>query len=343
MTDRSLKVAELCALLKVAVPSGVDAATVITGITTLEEATPSQVSFLARVKMADVAEKSRAALVIVPQGTQLQRAGAVEVPEVWMSVLAVLGHFHPAPAPKAFVHPTAVVPDSVRLGADVFIGPNVTLGEGVTIGDRTRIGAQCHLDDGVVVGEDCLFHPRVTVMHGCRVGRRAILHPGVVIGSDGFKYEVAGGRLRKLPQVGIVVIEDDVEIGANAAIDRASFTETRIGARAKLDNLVHIAHNVSVGSDTLLAAQVGIAGSTRIGRGVQLGGQVGVRDNIAIADGCRIAAQSGVVKGLPPGTEVIGSPPMDLETFARIQVILRKLPDLYRKLQPLLRPADPNG
>ena len=169
------------------------------------------------------------------------------------------------------------------------------------------------------------------------MGNRVIVHAGAVIGDDGFKYEIADGRLRKIPQVGIVVIEDDVEIGANATIDRAGFHETRIGARTKIDNLVHIAHNVTIGSDSIIVAQVGIAGSTKIGRGVMIGGQAGLKDNIAIGDGTKIAAGSGVASNARPGSELMGAPAVQMPDFLRELKAIKRLPALMDEVLPLVR------
>ncbi|MDX2176521.1 MAG: UDP-3-O-(3-hydroxymyristoyl)glucosamine N-acyltransferase [Candidatus Sumerlaeia bacterium] len=303
--------------------------------TTLEEAGPEDLSFVARRKLAKAAETTRAAAVLVPQGVAVEHPNAVPVADLWLAALALLNHFHP-PRPRAAAqHPTAIVPASCTVGEHVEIGPYCVLGEGVVLGDRVRLGAHTVLGDGVSIGEDSELHPRVTVLERCAVGRRVILHSGCVVGSDGFKYEVAGRRLQKVPQVGVVVIEDEVEIGANATLDRASFTETRIGARAKLDNLVHIAHNVSVGSDCVFAAQVGIAGSTKVGRGVMMGGQSGAKDNIVIGDGTMIGGQSGVGNDLPPKSKAMGSPSMPSAEYWKMLAIMRRLPELYEQLQAL--------
>ncbi len=337
-----LGAAELSAMLGVEVPPLPEGVR-IEGITTLDEAGPRHASFVARAKFAREAGASKAAIVLVPPGTVLERPGVVPVRDIWGGVLTLLEHFHPEPPARASVHPTAVVPESCAIAANVEVGPYAVLGERVSIGAGTRIGAHCVIGDDASVGEGCLLHPRVTIMHGCRIGRRVILHPGAVIGSDGFKYEPARGKFHKIPQVGIVVLGDDVEIGANTTIDRASFTQTSIGARTKIDNLVQIAHNVSTGSDCIIVSQTGIAGSTKLGRGVVLAGQVGVRDNISIGDGVQVGARSGIDADVPPGSKMMGYPLLPVTQHHRLLAILKRLPDVYRKLAPYLGESSPEG
>jgi UDP-3-O-[3-hydroxymyristoyl] glucosamine N-acyltransferase len=336
--SETLTTAGLCRLLGVEPPAAAPDVR-IDGITTLELATERQVSFLARRKMAAAAAGSRAGLLLVPTGWAGSDPRAVAVPHVWEAVLRVLEYFHPAPARAAFRHPSAVVDASAVVGADVWLGPCVVVEAGATIGAGSRIEAHGFIGAGVRIGRDCLLHERVTVREGCQLGDRVIVQPGAVIGSDGFKYEQIGGRVTKMPQVGIVVVEDDVEIGANATIDRASFSVTRIGARTKIDNLAHIAHNCEVGPDCLIVAQVGIAGSAKIGRGVILAGQAAVADHTVIGDGTRVGGQSGVHGKIPAGQDLLGTPGMEAKQWARAQVILRRLPELYARLRPLLDEA----
>jgi len=331
----SITVTDFCARLGVPAPEGIGD-TVLTGITTLGEARPGDVSFLARAKFAAEAESSQAALIIVPPGTKISRTNKVEMRDVWSGVLTGIEFFHAEPTASGKVHPTAIVPDSCKVAPDVDLGAYVVLGENVTIGAGTRIGPHGIIGDGAEIGAKTYLHPRVTIAHRCKVGSRVIIHSGVVIGSDGFKYEPTRGAFTKIPQVGIVVIEDDVEIGANTAIDRASFTETRIGARTKMDNLIHLAHNVTIGSDSILLAQVAIAGSTKVGRGVILAGQTGVSDNLSIGDGCKIGGRSAVIGNLPPGTVGIGEPLLPAVHHKRMQAVMKRLPDMYRKLRPYL-------
>ncbi len=328
----STTVRRLCDLLEV---SALDVANDIElhGITTLDAASERDVSFLFRPKMRKQALASKAAVILVPAGLDFNDPRAVSVPNVWIAILKLIEFFHPSPKPRAFIHPTAIVSEDARLGAEVFVGPYSIIEEGTVIGDRTRIEAHAILGAGVHIGNDCMLHARVTLAEGSRIGNRVIIHSGAIIGSDGFKYEVIAQHLTKIPQIGAVVVEDDVEIGANATIDRASFHETRIGARTKIDNLVHIAHNAQIGSDCILVAQTGIAGSAKLGRGVILGGQVGVADNVVIGDGVKVGAQGGVAGSfVAPGSELWGTPAMDLKAFMQMTRIMRKMPKMYAQL-----------
>ncbi|MEQ8820416.1 MAG: UDP-3-O-(3-hydroxymyristoyl)glucosamine N-acyltransferase [Sumerlaeia bacterium] len=332
-----LTVSQLCRLLEVVKPAALPDAP-ITGVTTLAEAQEGQASFLIRAKLRDQAVQSQASVILVPAKMD---DGAdprfLPLPDVWAGVLILLHHFHPEPAPRDFVHPTAVVAPSATLGEGVTVGPYCVIKDNVRIGDRVRLESHCVIGEESLIGDDCVLNPRVTLGHGTRLGRRVRIHSGTVTGADGFKYEMVGGRFTKIPQVGSVVIEDDVEIGANCTIDRASFSETRIGARTKIDNLVHIAHNVTIGSDCVIVAQVGIAGSARIGRGVILAGQVGIADNALIGDGVKMAAQTGFPGGeAPPMSQWGGTPAMDIALWRKMAVIERKLPGLWGKIRTLV-------
>jgi len=211
------------------------------------------------------------------------------------------------------------------------------IGEYVKIGDNTRIGPNVVIENDVVIGNDTLIHAGAVVRHGVKVGNRVILHPGVVLGAEGFGFAPIGGRYEKIPQVGIVIVEDDVDIGANTTIDRAFLGATRICRGAKLDNLIQIAHNVVVGPHTVIAAQTGISGSTIIGQGVMIGGQVGTVGHIEIGEGVKIGAQSGVSKDVPPGITIFGYPARPIMETKRIEASLRKLPEIPRKLSDLER------
>jgi UDP-3-O-[3-hydroxymyristoyl] glucosamine N-acyltransferase len=233
---------------------------------------------------------------------------------------------------KPGLHPTAVIGEGVRMGRDVSIGPYCVIEPGAAVGDRTALGASCYVGHEAVIGDDCRLYPHVTVREYCRIGCRAIVHNGAVIGSDGFGYAKEGARWKKIPQVGIVVLGDDVEIGANTTIDRARFGETRIGNGVKIDNLVQVAHNVIIGDDTAIAAQVGIAGSTRVGARVQLGGQAGVAGHISVGDDSVAGGQAGVTKDVPPATFVSGYPAMPHNEARKMHASLMRLPELKKKV-----------
>jgi UDP-3-O-[3-hydroxymyristoyl] glucosamine N-acyltransferase len=209
------------------------------------------------------------------------------------------------------------------------------VGRGARLGARTRVGAGTVIDEEATLGADCYVYPRVYVGRGCRLGDRVIVHAGVVIGSDGFGYAPVEGAYRKVPQLGTVIVEDDVEIGANACIDRATFGATRIGRGTKIDNLVQVAHNVAIGEHSALAAQAGVAGSTRLGKGVQLGGQAGLVGHLKVGDGARVAAQAGVIGDIAAGETVSGYPARPHREALRVQAYLRKLPEIARRLRAL--------
>jgi UDP-3-O-[3-hydroxymyristoyl] glucosamine N-acyltransferase len=229
------------------------------------------------------------------------------------------------------VHPLAKVPASAH------VGPNAVIEAGAVIGERTVVGALCYIGQDATVGDDCLLHPNVTVRERCRLGSRVIVHSGTTIGSDGFGYvpNLTGGLHAKIPQVGIVQIDDDVEIGANVAIDRARFGKTWIRRGVKIDNLVQIAHNVVVGELSFVVAQAGIAGSSKLGRGCVLWAQAGIAGHAEIGDGTQILAQSGVPKDLPPGSRVIGSPAVPEREFIRDLFNLHRIDKLAAQLKEL--------
>ncbi|MBI4794362.1 MAG: UDP-3-O-(3-hydroxymyristoyl)glucosamine N-acyltransferase, partial [Deltaproteobacteria bacterium] len=209
------------------------------------------------------------------------------------------------------------------------------IGNGVRLGDRVTIMPGCVLEDQVQIGADTLLYPNVTILERCTLGQRVIIHSGTVIGADGFGFVPGKEGHRKIPQLGTVVIEDDVEIGANCAIDRGALGETRVGRGVKMDNLVHLAHNVTVGEHSFLVAQVGVAGSTKIGKGVALGGQVGLVGHIEVGDGVQVAAQSGVAHSIPAGQTVAGTPARPHQEALRIATYLPKLPEINQRLKKL--------
>lgn len=309
----------------------------ITGISTLQDAQPGQVSFASSERYLQAAQETRASAVIVPKGLGLADKTCVVLDEPWRGVLFLLELFYPADAAVYFtgVHPSAIVADNVRLGQNVRIGPNAVIGPDTIIGDDTIIEAGCVIGPDVHIGSRCHLHANVVVEHGTRIGNRVIIQAGAVIGGDGFKFEIIDSKWRKIPQVGRVVIEDDVEIGANTTIDRASFTETRIGAGTKIDNLVQIAHNVKIGRDCVIVAQVGIAGSSTVGDGSILAAQVGVADNLRLGKGVRVMARSGVKDHLDDGATVLGAPARPFRIAARIMAAEAKLPELVSEVAKL--------
>jgi UDP-3-O-[3-hydroxymyristoyl] glucosamine N-acyltransferase len=235
------------------------------------------------------------------------------------------------------VDPSAIVAGDARVSASASIGPLSVIEAGAVIGSGSRVYPLVYVGAGAHIGDECVLYPHVVVREGVRLGRRVIVHAGAVIGADGFGYVFDGSRHRKIPQLGGVRIEDDVEIGANTTIDRGTFGDTVLRKGTKVDNLVQIGHNVDVGDHSVLVAQVGIAGSSRIGRGVTLAGQVGIADHVTVGDGAMVAAQSGIHADVAPGEKVLGSPARPLTQSKRILLVEGQLPDMARRLRRLER------
>jgi UDP-3-O-[3-hydroxymyristoyl] glucosamine N-acyltransferase len=280
-----------------------DPAQKITGAASLAEAIENEVSFFGNPKYAAQLRKTRASAVFVPTNFSEQIAAAqIRVPNPAKAFEQVVLRL--APKPIVFapgIHPSAIIDQSARLGARVSVQPHVVIEAGATIGDDTVIGAGTYVGHETIIGAKCLIYPRVTIRERTRIGARVVIHSGTVIGADGFGFEPAEGRYEKVPQLGIVQIDDDVEIGANTTIDRARFGRTWIQEGAKIDNLVQVAHNVIIGKHTVIAAQTGIAGSVRIGRQVLVGGQAGLIGHVEIGDNTAIGAQTGVSKNISGG------------------------------------------
>ena len=306
----------------------------IAAVAGLAEARPGDLSFLSNPRYRAAMATTAASAVLVGTAWQGEtRAAVIRVADPDAAFAEVAAWFgRPAPPVAPGVHPTAIVAADAVLGEAVAVGPFCVIEPGVHIGARTVLGACCYVGHAVSIGADCRFHPHVTVREYCRIGSRVIIHNGAVIGSDGFGYTRGGGHWHKIPQVGIVVIEDDVEIGANTTIDRARFGATHIGRGVKIDNLVQVAHNVTIGDDTAIAAQVGIAGSTRIGRRVQIGGQAGVTGHVQVDDDAVLGAQSGVSKDVPAGTFVFGTPAAPREEAFRAHANVMRLPELKARI-----------
>ena len=308
----------------------------ITGLAKIQEASPGQLTFLANPKYAKFLESTRATAVLVGKIEDITAIAQIIVEDPYLAFLEVLELFYPPAEPDfSGIHPLAVIAASAKLGENVRLGPHVYIGEKVEIGANTIIYPQSVILDEVRIGNDCRIYPRVSVRERCVIGNRVIIHDGAVIGSDGFGFAPQGGKYKKIPQMGIVKISDDVEIGANSTIDRATLGETLIGAGCKIDNLVQIAHNVEIRENTVIAAQTGVSGSTKIGRHVTLAGQVGIVGHVEIGDNAIVAAQSGVSKDIPAGEVWFGYPASTLTKQKRIEASLRHLPDISKKVNAL--------
>lgn len=308
---------------------------VIDGIAPIDQATPREITFITQGRYARLAPQSRAgAFIVAPDQAGLARP-LIIVPHPYLAYARVAALFAPPRRRWPGVSDAAYLGREVELGRDVSIAPLVYIGDGVRLGDGVTIMPGCVIGDEVLIGADTLLYPNVTILERCRVGARSIIHSGTVIGSDGFGFVPGADGHEKIPQLGTVVIEDDVEIGANCAIDRGALGETRVGRGAKLDNLVHLAHNVVVGEHSFLVAQVGVSGSTRLGKRVALGGQAGLVGHIELGDGVQVGAKSGVNHSIPPGQTVSGYPARDHQEWLKIMGHLPKLPNIYQRLKQL--------
>jgi UDP-3-O-[3-hydroxymyristoyl] glucosamine N-acyltransferase len=334
--ERSYTLAELAERIGAQVRG--DAGLVLRGVATLEDAGPEDLTWASDKQLAGRLAECRAGAALVPLDWGPTPIPALLCDDPERAIIEMLAAFAPQPdLPEVGVHRTAVVGDGVQLGRDVAVGPHVVIGRDARIGDRTVLSSGVVIGRQVVVGADCVFWPGVVVQQRCQVGSRVILHPNVVIGTDGFGYHWADGAHRKIPQIGTVVIEDDVEIGAGSCIDRGKTGPTVIGRGTKIDNLVQVAHNVRVGPDCILVAQVGIAGSCRLGRGVVLAGKVGLADHVELGDGVKVAAYSGVPKSFPAGVTLRGIPAVELREYVRSQAQIRKIGELIDELRDLAR------
>lgn len=310
----------------------------VTRVAPVADAGPGELGFLADRRYVPAAAESRAGALLV--AADLADHVPTDRPRVVVddghrALQALLAAWHPPRAPRPGVHPTAVLGRGVGLGEEVEVGPYAVLEPGCVLGDRVRVGAHAVVGEGVTVGDDSVLHPHVVLYPGTVVGARVILHAGARLGVDGFGYAWIDGAHRKVPQVGRCVVEDDVEIGANTTVDRGSIGDTRVGAGTKLDNLVHLAHNVRTGPHCAAAAMVGIAGSTRLGAGVFLGGQAGVIGHLEVGDGAKVAAAAAVFRDVPPGETVSGAPARPNREFLRSRAQVERLPRLLERVKAL--------
>ncbi|OQX53403.1 MAG: UDP-3-O-(3-hydroxymyristoyl)glucosamine N-acyltransferase [Candidatus Aminicenantes bacterium 4484_214] len=312
--------------------------TLIQGAASLTTAKPGDLVFLADKKFRTLLQKSPAAAAIVPYDEPPLPLPVMRAPNPYLSFVQALEIMYQPYRPQPGIHPTASIHLSATIGPDVSIGAGCVIGEKVVIGAKTIIFPLVSIYPQVTIGEECLIHSLVTIREDTQIGRRVVIQPGAVIGADGFGFlQDEAGRSRRIPQVGRVVIEDDVEIGANTTIDRAALEVTLISRGVKIDNLVQIAHNVTIGPDTIIAAQTGIAGSTKIGQRVIMGGQVGLTDHIEIGDEVLIAAKTGVTKSVPEGTKIAGSPHLNIMDWRKAWVSIPQLYDLLKNFRRLQR------
>lgn len=307
----------------------------------LEEATEGQLAFLANPKYEEYLYSTKASVIIVNSSLEVEKkidATLIRVPDAYSSFAVILTEYAKmAAANLTGIQQPVYISPTARMGENIFIGAFAYLGKNVIIGNNVKIYPQVYLGDNVSIDDNSILYPGVVILHDCVVGKNVSIHAGCVIGGDGFGFAPQADRsFKKVPQIGNVVIEDNVEIGANTAIDRATIGSTRIKSGVKLDNLIQIAHNVEVGNDTVIAAQSGVSGSTKIGKNVMIGGQAGIVGHIHIADGSKINAQSGVGKSIKtPNTAVTGSPAFDYSHALRSQILSRNLPAMEKRIKDL--------
>lgn len=307
----------------------------IEGINTLQEAGPDQISFLANVKYAPLLKQTRAGAVIVDEDNASKVSRALVSSNPYLDFARTVKLFERPQGLFRDHSSQAFVQDTAHVDPSAVIHPMAFVGHGASIGPNTRIFPFVYIGENSRVGADCLIYPNVSVMSGSEVGDRVVVHSGAVIGSDGFGFVQDGAAREKIPQVGRVIVEDDVEIGAGTTIDRATLGKTVIGRGTKIDNLVQIAHNVQIGENSVIVSQVGISGSSKLGRNVILGGQVGVAGHIEIGDNVRVAAKSGVGKAMPANKDYGGIPAMDHSSFLKNAVLMPRLPQMFKRIKKL--------
>lgn len=305
---------------------------VITGLAGLTEAKKGEISFLADKKYLPQLEKTEAGAIIVSEDIFIPGKNLIKVKNPYLALSKLLNlidkKFASGRHPQG-IHPTAIIGKNVILGKDIVLGAYTVIEDNTIIGDKTVIYPFCFIGQESKIGKNCLLYSHISIRERISIGDRVIIHSGTVIGSDGFGFLEIEGKQEKIPQIGTVEIGDDVEIGANCTIDRATLGKTKIGSGTKIDNLVQIGHNVEIGKNCILSAQVGIAGSTKIGNNVIFGGQSGVADHITIGDTVRIAARAGVIGNLPNNITVSGFPAREHKKMLKIQALTDRLPELY--------------
>jgi len=312
-----------------------DPARVIVGVAPLDVAGPEHVSFLANPRYARAAARSAAGAVVVGREVEGLPQALLRVDSPQTAMIALLRLFHPEPHAVSGIHPAAVVAGEASVHPTAFVGACAVVERDARVGARSRVGSLCFVGTGAVLGDDVVLHPRVVVEDGVVIGDRVVVQAGAVLGADGFGYAFDGTAHRKIPQVGGLRIEADVEIGANSTIDRATLGETVIRRGSKIDNLVQVGHNCDVGEDVILVAQVGVSGSCTIGNRAVLAGQVGVADHVTIGAGAVLTAQTGVPNGVPAGAIWSGTPSRPASEMRRIWAAETLLPDLLRRFRAL--------
>ena len=310
----------------------------------IEEGLPGAISFLSNPKYTHYLYDTKSTIVLVNDDLQLEhpvQTTLIRVKNAYESVAQLLQVYEQMKPRHTGIDPLASVSAKATIGKDVYIGAFACIGDGAVIGDGTQIYPHVVIGDGVKIGQQCLLYPNVTIYQGCKLGNRITIHAGSVVGADGFGFAPNQKGYDKIPQIGIVIIEDDVEIGANTCIDRSTMGQTVIHRGVKLDNLIQVAHNCEVGENTVMSAQVGLAGSTKIGSWCMVGGQAGFAGHIQVADKTFVGAQCGVISNTKgQGEQLIGSPAMDPKLYFKAMAVMKHLPDMYRELNALKRQVE---
>jgi len=310
----------------------------------IEEGVPGAISFLSNPKYTHYIYDTKSSIVLVNEDVTLEKpvsATLIRVENAYECVAKLLQFYESMKPRKTGIDPLASISPNSTIGKNVYIGAYACIGDGAVIGDGTQVYPHTVIGDGVQVGKNSLLYPNVTIYQGCKIGNNVTIHAGSVIGADGFGFAPNAEGYDKIPQIGIVVIEDDVEIGANTCVDRSTMGKTVIHKGVKLDNLIQVAHNCEIGENTVMSAQVGLAGSTKIGSWCMVGGQAGFSGHIKVADKTFIGAQCGVISNTKGnGQTLIGSPAMDTKVFFKAKALYSKLPDMYRQIASLQREID---
>ena len=304
----------------------------------IEEGMPGALSFLSNPKYTAYIYDTLSSIVLVNSDFVPEKpikATLIKTANAYESLAKLMMLYESVKPKKRGISSMASVAESATIGENVYIGPFVYVGEKAVVGDNTIIEANASVGDGASVGSDCILYNNVTIYHGCKVGNRCILHAGSVVGSDGFGFAPGANGYDKIPQIGIAILEDDVELGANTCIDRATMGATVIKRGVKLDNLVQVAHNVVIDEHTVMAAQCGVAGSTKIGSWCMMGGQTGISGHIQIGNQVKVGGHSAIANSVKDGKAVMGYPAFDHTQFARASVVFKKLPEMYREMDTL--------
>ena len=315
----------------------------VSNFSKIEEGKPGTLTFLANPKYEHHIYHTEASIVLVNQDftpTEPIHTTLIRVENAYTALAQLLNMVEQAKSKKSGVDSTAFIAPTASVGEDCYIGNMAYIGERVKLGNNCQVYPFAYIGDNVEIGDNTILYPHVTVYHDCRIGQHCILHAGSVIGADGFGFAPEGEQYKKIPQLGNVVIEDNVEIGANTTIDRAVMDSTIIRQGVKLDNLIQIAHNVEVGENTVMAAQVGIAGSVKVGKHCMFGGQVGLAGHIQIADDVTLGALAGVISSVKEATTLLGAPAIQARNFMRSSAIFNRLPELYRTIGQLQREVE---